>query len=432
MKTYYVKRNEIYTVTTTVECEVYDANGELVTTLPANQRTNIQAETNKLSLSDDNAALKKTASDSGSIAEEVTEHIDNEDIHITTGDRSKISGAAQLSANNTFTGSNTFTGGNTFNQLTTFKSGIRSTYNANFDNYITVNAGINVLPLGVKTPLGADAFGLSVSASGGLQLFGTHFLKGDIFTDESLKVTSNNLSLYSTDSATISFDYANKSIFRSMPNDGTEGTYEFQCWQWTDDSHTSKKQAGVKLIKASQVSPLQDDSVLNKAEADSLYAGLVGEVRWYAGSTIPDGWLMCDGTAVSRTTYAKLFSAIGTAWGAGNGSSTFNLPNLIDKVAWGSIQSGEYLEAGLPNITGSLVITDENSEPAYLVVNTATGAFDKAKQSGELNLGFFEYGHPQTGRYTKTTFDASRSSAIYGKSSTVQPPAAKLMPIIKY
>ena len=163
------------------------------------------------------------------------------------------------------------------------------------------------------------------------------------------------------------------------------------------------------------------------------FSGLVGKIEHYAGSTVPDGYLLCDGRAVSRTTYAKLFAAIGTNWGEGDGSSTFNLPNLIDRVIWGASTAGEYLEAGLPNITGSLVITDENSpDAAYLVINTATGAFDKTKQSGELNLGFFEYGHPQTGRYTKTTFDASRSSALYGKSSTVQPPAAKLIPIIKY
>lgn len=47
----------------------------------------------------------------------------------------------------------------------------------------------------------------------------------------------------------------------------------------------------------------------------------------YAGATAPDGWLLCDGSAVSRTTYAALFAAIGTTYGSGNGSTTFNLPN---------------------------------------------------------------------------------------------------------
>lgn len=52
-----------------------------------------------------------------------------------------------------------------------------------------------------------------------------------------------------------------------------------------------------------------------------------GEVAFFARSTAPAGWLKCDGSAVSRTTYAALFAAIGTTFGAGNGSTTFNLPD---------------------------------------------------------------------------------------------------------
>lgn len=53
-----------------------------------------------------------------------------------------------------------------------------------------------------------------------------------------------------------------------------------------------------------------------------------GFVTIYAGSTAPTGWLICDGSAVSRTTYAALFAACGTFYGAGNGSTTFNIPDL--------------------------------------------------------------------------------------------------------
>lgn len=48
----------------------------------------------------------------------------------------------------------------------------------------------------------------------------------------------------------------------------------------------------------------------------------------FAGATAPQGWLMCDGSAISRTEYAALFAAIGTAHGVGDGSTTFNLPDL--------------------------------------------------------------------------------------------------------
>ena len=53
-----------------------------------------------------------------------------------------------------------------------------------------------------------------------------------------------------------------------------------------------------------------------------------GMVQAYAGSAAPTGWLKCNGAAISRTTYAALFSAIGTTYGSGDGSSTFNVPDL--------------------------------------------------------------------------------------------------------
>mgnify|MGYP001471603101 CR=1 FL=1 len=53
-----------------------------------------------------------------------------------------------------------------------------------------------------------------------------------------------------------------------------------------------------------------------------------GMVQAYAGSAAPTGWLKCNGAAVSRTTYATLFAAIGTTYGSGDGASTFNIPEL--------------------------------------------------------------------------------------------------------
>lgn len=64
----------------------------------------------------------------------------------------------------------------------------------------------------------------------------------------------------------------------------------------------------------------------------SLPAGTM--VQW-AGASAPANWLLCDGTAVSRTTYATLFAAIGTAYGTGDGSTTFNLPDLRGRVPVG-------------------------------------------------------------------------------------------------
>ena len=78
----------------------------------------------------------------------------------------------------------------------------------------------------------------------------------------------------------------------------------------------------------------------------------VGTIIWSANNTIPSGYLLCNGVEVSRNTYAALFTAIGTTYGEGDGSTTFNLPNLIGKFIEGLATAGIEHEAGLPNITG--------------------------------------------------------------------------------
>ena len=67
---------------------------------------------------------------------------------------------------------------------------------------------------------------------------------------------------------------------------------------------------------------------LNKLKDGIFQAAPVGAVMHFARTTAPDGWLECNGQAVSRTTYADLFAVIGTTFGVGNGSTTFNLPDL--------------------------------------------------------------------------------------------------------
>lgn len=94
-----------------------------------------------------------------------------------------------------------------------------------------------------------------------------------------------------------------------------------------------------------------------------------GSIAPYAGQFAPAGWLFPDGSAVSRATFPGLFAAIGTTYGAGNGSTTFNLPNLIGRVpvgrAAGDPQFGALGQSGgakthtlglpeVPRVTGSV------------------------------------------------------------------------------
>ena len=155
----------------------------------------------------------------------------------------------------------------------------------------------------------------------------------------------------------------------------------------------------------------------------------VGVVQAFAGSTTPTGWLLCDGSAVSRTTYADLFAVIGTTYGTGDGSTTFNLPNLVDKFVEGSATSGTVKSAGLPNITGKISNSVDTS--MCLVganANRGTGALNTSAGGKRPNVF-----NSDTGTYAgEITLDASRSNSIYGNSTTVQPPALTMRYIIKY
>lgn len=71
----------------------------------------------------------------------------------------------------------------------------------------------------------------------------------------------------------------------------------------------------------------------------------IGSITAFAGSAIPANWLLCNGEAVSRTTYADLFTVIGTTYGAGDGSTTFNLPDLRGRVAVGVDSTDTNLDA---------------------------------------------------------------------------------------
>lgn len=157
-------------------------------------------------------------------------------------------------------------------------------------------------------------------------------------------------------------------------------------------------------------------------EAEIAKRGIpVGSIDWLAVTAPPAGYLKADGSAVGRTTYPELFFAIGTTFGDGDGETTFNLPDLMGRFAEGSAIPGTVKKAGLPNITGALNTTDRGSHCA------ATGAL--APQLAGKTL--FTAQTSVSAEANGFTFDASRSSPVYGASSTVQPPSLTLLPCIK-
>lgn len=127
--------------------------------------------------------------------------------------------------------------------------------------------------------------------------------------------------------------------------------------------------------------------ICTKQYAESLLFVVfpTGGMLPYAGANPPSGWLLCDGSAVSRTTYANLFSVCGVTYGAGNGTSTFNLP---DKRGRGSIGSGT--GSGLTNrIRGTKIGTENETAPLPLHTHSySKDAFSSAifAQGGQTAL----------------------------------------------
>ena len=143
-----------------------------------------------------------------------------------------------------------------------------------------------------------------------------------------------------------------------------------------------------------------------------------GTIIGYQSETVPTGFLVCDGSELKIEEFEDLYKVIGTTYGQTD-STTFCIPNLQNRVMWGKDSSksvGQTLAAGLPNITGFLRATDA----------VGSGAFTSSL--GARRPG----GGGQADSQGNYWFDASRCSVVYGKSSTVQPPAMVTNFLIKY
>ena len=105
---------------------------------------------------------------------------------------------------------------------------------------------------------------------------------------------------------------------------------------------------------------------------------------WFT-NTAPDNWMLCQGQAISRTTYAQLFAVIGTTYGAGDGTTTFNLPDFRGRTGVGKSASGTF--ANLGTKTGAETVTlNINQIPShnhsYTKTNgSAASDFDRTFQS---------------------------------------------------
>ena len=91
-------------------------------------------------------------------------------------------------------------------------------------------------------------------------------------------------------------------------------------------------------------------------------ANFTGMIAPFAMTSAPTGWLTCDGTAVSRTTYSDLYTTIGTTWGSGDGTTTFNLPDLRGAFLRGTGSHGTSNMANGNDFAGPAVGSFENDQ----------------------------------------------------------------------
>ena len=190
--------------------------------------------------------------------------------------------------------------------------------------------------------------------------------------------------------------------------------------QWAEQIDSKADSEEIQTAIQNKVDRSELEGKTLALEAEIAKRGTpVGSIDYFAMATPPAGYLKADGSQVGRETYPDLFAAIGTTFGSGDGSTTFNLPDLIDRFAEGSSTPGVKREAGLPNIAGVVGPIDDYSS------SNLTGSFYNAGAIG------YDATSGNTGNGWKLGFDASRSNPIYGASETVQPPSLTLLPCIK-
>lgn len=149
----------------------------------------------------------------------------------------------------------------------------------------------------------------------------------------------------------------------------------------------------------------------------------VGTIIPFAGNSVPQGYLLCDGSAISRTTYASLFAVIGTIYGAGDGSTTFNLPSFFTGASMIYGTPGLNENGGVPDITGTFRGgRNYGGSPS----GDCTGAF--WLQGSTYN----PKGSDTSGAGMLVGFQASRISSVYNNSTKVYASGLKMRFIIKY
>jgi microcystin-dependent protein len=159
-----------------------------------------------------------------------------------------------------------------------------------------------------------------------------------------------------------------------------------------------------------------------------------GMVAPFAGSAAPEGYLLCDGSAISRTGYARLFTAISTAYGTGDGSTTFNIPDLRGRVVaaldnMGGTDAGRLSLANtLGTTAGTQTHTLTTAEmPVHTHVQDAHGHSFTPKYGGytavglNMDVGGWGNAYGLGGGYVEANTATNQNAGSGGAHNNMQP-----------
>lgn len=148
-------------------------------------------------------------------------------------------------------------------------------------------------------------------------------------------------------------------------------------------------------------------------------ASSTGTITSWSEGTIPTGFLECNGQAVSRTTYAQLFSVIGDTYGPGDGSATFNLPNLSDNVPVGKSNNKALASTG-----GSNTVSGNISNKSLSTAQLAAHNHEYGYTQGNVPHGLGLTGNGSNNRQSTTTTgsgSAHNHNFTSGADAALQP-----------
>jgi microcystin-dependent protein len=219
-----------------------------------------------------------------------------------------------------------------------------------------------------------------------------------------------------SDGSTIQVDSGTKKL--KVPDNGITGNELL-----SNPSDDTKRAVTTNHIKDGAV------TAATAAKLDSAATSVlmpIGAIMPYAGSTAPTGYLLCDGAAISRTTYSSLFGIVGITYGAGDASTTFNLPDLRGRVVAGQDDMGgssadNLTDTQADQLGGTLGFETHTLTTTELPAHTHGGLTDIDPDGGDGGQG--DQGEDPNSDYVTSNGDGtvSGSTGGGGPHNNVQP-----------